>query len=104
MGYFLFFRKVIVLWKNLTLLLPGWNGDGNNVGDGIWTDGMKVGGSWLWSNGEEISGDVWAPGEPNGNGVCLQLYRGMPGPEYSFKMDDSECSNQFEYVCEKLGH
>lgn len=77
--------------------VSGWNGDG----DDVWTDGRKNKmGVWQWSTGKVID-NGWAPYEPSGNGDCTQLYRVKSKADYSFGLDDKECSSVNEYVCEK---
>lgn len=72
-------------------------------GGTVWTDAMKINGTWQWSSGEDVAVDDWAPGEPNGSGTCVDLYRVNSQPERSFMFGDKGCNFLRQYVCEKGG-
>lgn len=64
----------------------------------MWTDAVIVPGttmSYRWSDGSDVTTDMWASGEPRGNADCTQLW-------YSpMLLDDTACTKTKEYVCEK---
>ena len=74
------------------IVFADWNGDGR----GVWSDGMKISGTWTWSFSSSATWFNWNVNEPSGNGICTQLYRTV------FRIDDLQCDYQsLQYVCEK---
>ncbi|CAG2209280.1 unnamed protein product [Mytilus edulis] len=72
------------------------------LGGFFWLDGTDKfsEGQWEWaSTGEPLDYSNWFPGEPNnsnGQEDCL-----LTGGVYKTFWNDSPCSNQIKYICEK---
>ncbi|XP_052085772.1 perlucin-like protein [Mytilus californianus] len=72
------------------------------LGGFFWLDGTDEfsEGQWEWaSTGDSLDYSNWFPGEPNnsnGQEDCL-----LTGGVYNTFWNDSPCSNQIKYICEK---
>lgn len=66
-------------------------------GSRVWIGARNFNGGWRWESGSEVGDEfVWRPGEPSGNGDCVQS--SGSGVNY----DDLPCTGQNrDYVCER---
>ncbi len=52
--------------------------------------------NWTWRpSGADVDEDLWADGEPSGDGSCAHLWNARDG-----RLNDAECNNLMNYICE----
>jgi len=60
----------------------------------LWVGLQRVGATWRWDSGAELSYTGFRPGEPSGDGSCAEW-----GPADNF--NDLGCDNARDFVCER---
>ena len=64
----------------------------------FWTSGNRIDSyvGWKWSSvNQRVSFTIWAPGEPNDSGYCIQMWS-----EEQHYWDDAPCSSPVNFICE----
>ncbi|XP_070548268.1 CUB and sushi domain-containing protein 1-like [Ptychodera flava] len=63
----------------------------------VWINGyQRSENTWITTDGDDLTGyNLWAPGEPNGSGRCLQLWAAL-----GHRWDDTPCSMMKAYICQ----
>ncbi|XP_070548242.1 tolloid-like protein 2 isoform X2 [Ptychodera flava] len=63
----------------------------------VWINGyQRSENTWVTTDGDDLTGyNLWAPGEPNGSGRCLQLWAAL-----GHRLDDTPCSMMKAYICQ----
>ena len=71
-------------------------------GGRLWLGGWLLDGTWSWSDGTPWDYENWAPGEPSGDGNCLEI-RYEDGTWNDLRCDNINVSNDIilGYVCKK---
>ena len=68
---------------------------GLKSGARIWLNGRKTGGQWQWEDGTPWDYQNWSPGQPSGDGNCLDT---------TAEWNDRGCTNighDMHFVCRK---
>ncbi|XP_012678755.1 lectin-like [Clupea harengus] len=62
----------------------------------VWIGGIKLPncGQFIWTDGSSFDYTNWAPGQPDGRSICLQMNWKTPGT-----WDDTRCHDELGYVC-----
>ena len=66
-------------------------------GTRFWLGGWLLDGTWSWSDGTPWDYENWEPGQPSGDGDCLNM-------EETKQWNDRGCNNignDLGYVCKK---
>ncbi|XP_042564736.1 lectin-like [Clupea harengus] len=68
-------------------------GSGNAM---VWIGGMRLpnNGNFVWTDGSKWDYTNWVPGQPDGNGDCVQINWNSPG-----MWDDVQCWSRLGYIC-----
>ena len=64
----------------------------------FWISARDLGGdNWIWRNsGESVLGDLWRPGQPDGDGDCGHMHP----YDNTYQLNDLKCSQKMCYICE----
>ena len=64
----------------------------------IWNGLQKQDSGWTWLNGENFSYEDFAPGQPDGNGECGNMFGNEAQSAYQWS--DSDCMDLNYFMCE----